>query len=144
MAYAIEGTPTVAPDRLEATSRFGLAPPLFDDGQDPERPSIGEGVVHKVHAPALRRADRDWRRTTMQRDVLAPADPHGQLQSIEAVQPSHPFLVDRPTLTSEQDPDAQKTERRPRVRQLADATRSATWSDCRLRRYHAARLNCPE
>ena len=56
----------------------------------------------------------------MQCDVLPPSDAHPQLQPFEAIQPPHPFLIHRPALPSQQHPDAQKTEPRAHVRDLAN------------------------
>ena len=58
----------------------------------------------------------------MQRDVLAAADAHAELQALEPIQPPHALLVNGPALTSEQHPDAQEAEPRSHVRDFADPT----------------------
>lgn len=43
----------------------------------------------------------------MQRDVFAPADPHAELQPIEAIEPTHALAIDDPPFPSQEDPDPQ-------------------------------------
>ena len=76
--------------------------------------------------------DRDRRRPAMQRDVLAPPDPHPQLQAVQPIQPPHALLIHRPALAPQQHPDAREAEPRPRVRETPEcASRSAAWSFAR-------------
>ena len=45
------------PQVLDSDGKFPapvyVAIPVIDDGQDPKRPSISQGLMHNVHAPAL-------------------------------------------------------------------------------------------
>ena len=56
----------------------------------------------------------------MQRDMFPPPHAHPQLQTFEAIESPHAFLVHGPAVTAQQDPDAQEPEAWPRVRELAD------------------------
>jgi len=56
----------------------------------------------------------------VQRHVLAPPDTHAELQPVEAIQPPHSLAVHRPAFAAEQHPDAQMSEPRPRVGELAN------------------------
>jgi hypothetical protein len=55
--------------------------------------------------------------------VLAPTDPHAQLQALQPVQASNPLAVDTPTLTAQQHGNALITEPRSCVREIPDAHR---------------------
>jgi hypothetical protein len=67
---------------------------------------------------------------------------HAELQALEAIQPPQALLVNVPALTAEQHPDAQKPEPWPHVRNFPDPMSQRCLVRRRLRRYHAARLNC--
>jgi hypothetical protein len=69
---------------------------VIDDRQDPKRPSIGQGLRHEIQAPAFSRTGRDRGWATIQRDMLAPPDPHAQLQAFEPVQSSDTFPIHPP------------------------------------------------
>jgi len=56
----------------------------------------------------------------VQGDVLAPPHAHAELQPVEAIQPTHPLAVHHPAFAAEQHPDAQMSEPRPRVGELAN------------------------
>ena len=83
---------------------------------------LGERIVHEVHAPPLGGTGRRGRGTAMQRDMLAPTDPHSQLQSVEAIELPHTFLIHASALSSQQHPGAIETESRSRVRELVKST----------------------
>jgi hypothetical protein len=52
--------------------------------------------------------------------VLAPTDPHAQLQSVQPIETSDALLVHGPALTTQHDVDALITEPWSRMRELAD------------------------
>lgn len=57
----------------------------------------------------------------MQCDMLPSPHPHPELQSIEAVQPAHPFTVDSPAFPPEQDPDPHIAKPWAGMRQVPNA-----------------------
>ena len=57
----------------------------------------------------------------MQRDMFPAADPHPQLQAIEAIQAADPFPIHAPTLSSQQHPNALIPKPRPGMSQIPDA-----------------------
>ena len=98
-----------------------MATPLIDHGQHAKGPPVGEGIVDKVHDPALAWVARSGRRDPVQGDVFASPDPHAQLQAFEPIQASDAFAIHHPALPSQQHPDAQVAEARARVCELTDA-----------------------
>jgi hypothetical protein len=114
--------PTVTPEQAGCDLQDRTLPtPLIDDGAHPKRPAIGERIVDEIHAPTLGWADGSRRGTPMQGDVFAAADPHPQLQPVQPVQPTHAFLIHRPSFASQQHPDPREPEPWPRMRQFPNA-----------------------
>src|SRR5258705_12935449 len=74
--------------------------------------------MHEIHAPAFLGASGARRWGPVEGDVLAPLDPHAELQPVEPIQPTHPRAVDRPAFAAQQHPDAQMSTPRPRVGEL--------------------------
>ena len=73
--------------------------PIIHDREDPKRPSVGQGIMHKIHTPSLVRTTRHGSRSTVKGDMFSSAHPHAELQSIQAVQPSDALPIDEPPLT---------------------------------------------
>ena len=57
--------------------------------------------MHEIQAPAFSRIGRDRGWATIQRDMLAPPDPHAQLQAFEPVQSSDAFPIHPPALATQ-------------------------------------------
>ncbi len=53
--------------------------------------------------------------------MFSPANPHAQLQAIQAIQASDALPIDRPAFTPEQHPDPLVAEPGPGMRQIPDA-----------------------
>ena len=64
------------------------------------------------------RGARGW--AAVQGYVLAPPDPPSDLQAIEPVEPSDSLAIHALCLPAQQDPDAEVSKPRPRVRELPD------------------------
>jgi hypothetical protein len=58
---------------------------LIDDSEDPKLPSVDQGIVDKIDAPALVGAVRRRRHAPMQADVLAAPHPQAQLQAVQPI-----------------------------------------------------------
>jgi hypothetical protein len=84
-----------------------LATPVIDDRQDPEGSPIGQGIMHKIHTPALGRSRRRGNGSSVQGPMLSPPDAHVELQSFEPVQPAHSFPIHPPAFATQEHPDAQ-------------------------------------
>src|SRR5512147_483749 len=95
--------------------------PVIHDRQDPKRPSISQGIMHEIHAPAFSWTGwyRGW--ATMQRDVLPPPHAHPQLQSLQSIEPSYPLPIHEPAFAPQQHPDPQVAEPGSGVGQIANA-----------------------
>ena len=76
--------------------------------------------MDKIHAPALVCALRLGNEPSMYAHVFASSYPHAYLQAFQAIPAIHPFLVHRPTLSSQHDVNAQVPEARPGMRNLTD------------------------
>jgi hypothetical protein len=57
----------------------------------------------------------------MQRDMLAPPHPHAELQALEPIEPSHPFLIHPPAFATQEHPDPQIPKPRARMGQISNA-----------------------
>jgi len=77
--------------------------------------------MHKVSAPALGWARRDWSRAPVQCDMFPPPHSHPQLKPIEPIQAANALAIDQPPFTPQQDPDPQIAKPRPRMSQIANA-----------------------
>ena len=96
--------------------------PVSDDRQDSNRPPIGQGIMHEIHAPALSRTGRDRGWATMECDVFAAPDPPTQLQAIEPVQSSDALPIHHPpAFATQAHPEAQRPNPRARMGQIANA-----------------------
>jgi hypothetical protein len=73
-----------------------------------------------IHTPALGGARRGGRRSAVEGDVLPSAPAQAELQALEPIQPTHPFRIHRPALSSEEHPDPQVAKSWPGVRELAN------------------------
>src|SRR5438874_2326633 len=77
--------------------------------------------MHEIHTPPLRGSCGHRGGAPVQGDVLASTDTHAELQAVEPIEPAHPLTIDAPPLATQQHPDPQMPEARPRVRELANA-----------------------
>ena len=92
---------------------WAVATPLINDREHPKRATVREGIMYKVHAPALGWPGWDRGRPAVQGYVLPSPDPHPDLQPVEPIEPSHPLAVHHPSFPAQQHPDAQTAEPRP-------------------------------
>src|SRR5712691_10422368 len=76
--------------------------------------------MHEIHAPPFPRTRGARGRASVQGDVLAPPDAHAELQPVEPIEPADPLAIHAPSLPSQQHPDAQMSEPRPRVGELTN------------------------
>ena len=72
-------------------------------------------MLHRSVGP---RGDRG--RATVQGDVLAPPDPHPQLQALQSIEPAHPLAIHPPAFATQQHPNAQIPKPRPRMGQITN------------------------
>ena len=63
--------------------------------------------MYKIHAPALSGTAGDRGRATMDGDGRAAPHPHPELQSLESIEPPHPFSIHQPAFTPQEHPDPQ-------------------------------------
>ena len=95
--------------------------PVIHDRQYPKWPPVDQGIMDKIHAPALGRAHRDRSRAAVQRDMLPSSHSHPQLEPIEPIQAANALVIDEPPLTSQQDPDPKVAKPRSGMCQIANA-----------------------
>lgn len=95
--------------------------PGIHDRRYPKRPSIGQGIMHKIHTPPLRGAR--WRRSraSVEGDGLPLPHAPPQLHALQSIEPSYPLAAQRPALTPEQHPDAQIPKPRARMGEITNA-----------------------
>jgi len=122
----VQGSIEDLADRLTRHPKTGLShrtvvTPDIDDRQDPKRPSIGQGILHKIHTPPLRRSCWRWSGTSVQRDVLASPHPHAQLHAIESVQSSDALPIHPPAFPTQHHPDPQIPQPGSGMSQIANA-----------------------
>ncbi len=100
---------------------------MLDAGQNPERPSVSQGIMDNIHAPAFSRAtgSRGW--SAMQRHVFPSPHPPPQRQPVEAIQATHSFAVHEPALASQQHPDALIPKAGLRMSQIPNAQSQGRW-----------------
>ena len=82
--------------------------------------------MHEVHAQPLETPPGCGDQPTVQSHVLAPADAHAQLQTVQAIQPMDAFMVHPPTLAAEHDMDTQIAEPWPRGGDLPNPVAQGT------------------
>lgn len=60
---------------------------MIDHSENPIRVTVGEGIMHEIHTPALLWTNRHRGRPPMERPMLASPDPHAQLEPLQLLSP---------------------------------------------------------
>src|SRR3954464_2377805 len=107
--------------RVGRRSRYQRSAPdtpdaVIDHRQDPKAPAIGQLVVNEVQAPTLVSCHRHLDRPPRSQRPLASAAPANR-QTLFAVEPLHPLLIDDLAFSPQQHVQAPITEPPPLLRQ---------------------------
>jgi len=102
----VQGSIEGLADRLSRHPHTGLQhrtvpTPVIDNRQDPKWPSVGQGIMHKIHTPALRRSRWRGSRSSVEGDVFPAPHAHPQLQPFQPVQSAHPLAVHEPAFATQ-------------------------------------------